>query len=333
MPEPVRILITSVGRRGQLVAGFRAALAELSVRGEVCSADAGSTAPAAFITDAHFAVPQVTDPRFAPNFIALCARERVSLVIPTIDTELAVLADMRQVLLQSGTEVVVSDASSIAIAADKRVTHEFLVSRGLPCPMQWALDTDSPDSIASLPLPVVIKPARGSMSAGVEIVEHMSRLTDVLSSAMTEMVAETLASGVEYTVSTYVDRDGRCISAVPRERLEVRAGEVSKGRTAAIPEVQDLAARVVEALPGARGPLNVQIIFDPVTRAAQVIEINARFGGGDPLAWRSGANAPRWILEEHLGLEPTVVPWEEDLFMLRFDDAVFVPGKSLHGST
>ena len=87
----------------------------------------------------------------------------------------------------------------------------------------------------------------------------------------------------------------------------------------------DLAERVGGALPGALGALNFQCFLgeDGVVR---MIEINARFGGGYPLAQQAGANFPRWLIEETLGLPSTarLDDWEEGVVMLRYDEAVFV---------
>ena len=55
-----------------------------------------------------------------------------------------------------------------------------------------------------------------------------------------------------------------------------------------------LALDVVSALPGARGVLNVQVFSDADRGFQQVIEINARFGGGFPLSWAAGALMPVW---------------------------------------
>jgi carbamoyl-phosphate synthase large subunit len=57
-----------------------------------------------------------------------------------------------------------------------------------------------------------------------------------------------------------------------------------------------------------------------------VIEINPRFGGGYPLSHAAGADFPRWLLEEALGLPSSAAAgaWRDGLVMLRYDDAVFV---------
>jgi carbamoyl-phosphate synthase large subunit len=56
------------------------------------------------------------------------------------------------------------------------------------------------------------------------------------------------------------------------------------------------------------------------------IEINARFGGGFPLTYSSGANYPGWIIREYFLNEPPprFDQWEENLLMLRYDEEVFV---------
>jgi len=59
-----------------------------------------------------------------------------------------------------------------------------------------------------------------------------------------------------------------------------------------------------------------------------VFEINARFGGGFPLAHRAGARFSRWLLEDVLGLQSSAQNnWQEDLVMLRYDAAIFLERK------
>jgi carbamoyl-phosphate synthase large subunit len=138
-----------------------------------------------------------------------------------------------------------------------------------------------------------------------------------------------MARGREFTINVYVNSDGKCVCAVPHWRLETRAGEVSKGITVKDRRLMDLAAQVAEALPGARGPLNIQCFLDTDGTIA-IIEINARFGGGYPLAHHAGARFTEWLLHEQEGR--AVGPydgWNDDLAMLRYDEAVFTTGKAI----
>ena len=88
-----------------------------------------------------------------------------------------------------------------------------------------------------------------------------------------------------------------------------------------------LADRLGEKLTGARGALCFQAMVRHDGSAA-IFEINARFGGGYPLAHAAGARFSQWLLEESLGLPSTASSqWQENLKLLRYDAAVFVSEK------
>src|SRR5262249_52101787 len=108
------------------------------------------------------------------------------------------------------------------------------------------------------------------------------------------------------------------------------AGEVSKGVTVRNPAMQQLAMRVAETLPSAYGAFNIQLFADAEGKLS-IVEINARFGGGFPLAPRAGAHFPRWLLEDVLGRPSTASAdsWTDGLTMLRYDAEVFVEAPSL----
>jgi carbamoyl-phosphate synthase large subunit len=60
--------------------------------------------------------------------------------------------------------------------------------------------------------------------------------------------------------------------------------------------------------------------------SAYVHEINARFGGGYPLADHAGASFARWLLEEATEGGRTVSAaddWREGVVMIRYDEAVY----------
>jgi len=69
--------------------------------------------------------------------------------------------------------------------------------------------------------------------------------------------------------------------------------------------------------------LNVQIFQDAKTGELNVIEINARFGGGFPLSWAAGSLMPLWLVQELAGETPTAsLDWRDQQLMLRYDAAV-----------
>ena len=125
-----------------------------------------------------------------------------------------------------------------------------------------------------------------------------------------------------------VQGNGRCLGAVPRQRLETRAGEVSKGVTVRIPEVEQITQELAARLPGMYGVGNVQLFFDANSRSTKVIEINPRFGGGYPLSHAAGADFITGMLEPRRDVDLPPLTWEAGVTMLRYDAEVFVRDKS-----
>ena len=246
--------------------------------------------------------------------------------MPTHDGELPLLSAARDRFAAVGATVSISAPETIAIGRDKAQTHAWLTEHGFPTVRQGTV-SDVLAAAASWQWPLIAKPRSGS--AGIGVV-HCASVADLPEG---DVVVQELAPGTEHTVDVLVLRDGRCRVAVPRRRIEVRAGEVSKGVT-----VRHAAARAARlatsrsALPGAYGVLNVQVFV--AGDELRVIEINARYGGGFPLAYEAGARLPEWTIEELLGRPSTLTDdWREGLVMLRYDEAVFVDAAAIDSAS
>jgi carbamoyl-phosphate synthase large subunit len=251
----------------------------------------------------------------------------VDLLVPTIDPELPVYAAAKQRLAEHGIKICISEPSTIEICRNKITTHAWLLANGFPTVRQTDPETALTDS-PGWPLPLIVKPYNGSGSGGVQVL-RTRREFEGLAEIGSGYIVQEIAPGREFTVNAYVNQAGDCVCAVPHWRKEVRAGEVSKGVTVKDPRLMDLAGAVTEALPGAYGPLNLQCFLDD-SGAIRIIEMNARFGGGYPLAHRAGALFTDWLLDELEGKKLSYFDgWNDDLAMLRYDEAVFVPGRLL----
>jgi carbamoyl-phosphate synthase large subunit len=320
------VLISSGGRRVGLAECFRDALRRRGTVGAVSMIDAVTSAPLAFKADRANRVPRLNDAGYLEAVRSICCESGIRLLVPTIDTELSIYADARQTFASMGTTISISGPRTIAICGNKIATHEWLMANSFPTVGQT---TPEGALSAGWKLPLMAKPRNGSASIGVRRVETLDELRAIASRGDNATLLQEIAVGREFTINVYVNRCGRCICAVPHWRIETRGGEVSKGVTVKDQDLMALGHSVAEALPDAWGALNIQC-FRNAEGAIRIIEINARFGGGYPLAHQAGAHFTDWLLEEiDGGVVDHEDTWADDLAMLRYDEAIYLPGSRL----
>jgi carbamoyl-phosphate synthase large subunit len=321
MTNTCNILFTSCGRRVSLIRHFIKALRQLNLDGNIVAADASDRSPAFHITDRSYLVPRVNTAEYIPRLVDICSQEQIGIVIPLIDTELAVLAENRHRFGLIGTQVIVSDPEVIAIGMNKTETRAFFKRNGIDTPeIYTAQDIEQ----GRYHLPLMVKPNDGSASKMVFKAETHEQLT-FFRRYVPHAIIQEFIDGDEYTLDVFVDLNGLVRCVVPRLRLEVRAGEVSKGLIVKNDRIIAAGKKVGECLSGTRGCITLQCI---VTRqdAIKMIEINPRFGGGAPLSIEAGADMPKWVVQMVRGQlnEDVEHSYRDGLMMLRYDDEIFV---------
>lgn len=319
-----RILFSCIGRRVALVEAFRRAGQRLGLQCCLIGADNSPYSAALQRCDKTFIVPASIEKNYLDEILDLCRREQVDLLIPLIDPELLVLAGHQDKFAEVGTTLCLSLAQVIRICRDKVRTFRTLTDAGIDTPRLFRYD-----DIKDADLPLFMKPRAGSASRNIHRLSNREALDFYHRSLPTALIQEFI-EGQEYTLDVFTDFQGRPRCVVPRLRLEVRGGEVSKSMTVKDEELMALGRRTVEALPGCRGPITIQCFRTPQGRLA-VIEINPRFGGGAPLSIEAGADFPAWTIQCALGQEPHIDPaaFRDRLVMLRYDDALFVDQSEL----
>jgi carbamoyl-phosphate synthase large subunit len=316
----MNILITSAGRRVSLVNAFKNELKALFPDGKVFTTDFNtSLAAACRVSDGAFQTPSVNDKNYIPFLLQLSIKDNVSLIIPTIDTQLLILSKHKKNFLKHGIHIIVSNQDFISICRDKRKTHEFFKSHQIPISKEY--------SKFDYELPLFIKPINGSRSIDNHVIREHEELTEYHFKNDNLMFLEYLDHDLyeEFTCDLYYDKQHKLKCVVPRKRIDVRDGEVCKG----LAEKNQLISYIkkhLHEIPGAIGCLTSQFFKHKETHAIYGIEINARFGGGFPLTYLTGANYPRWLIQEYL-LNETLSyfnGWEDRLLMLRYDSEILV---------
>lgn len=328
------MLFTSAGRRVELLAAFRRAYDALGLAGQMVAVDIDPLAPALQAADRPFIVPRLTAPGYIPALVEICQQEQVSLVFPLIDPDIPVLAAHREALEATGARLAVVSPQAAETTADKWLTQQFFRSLGLPTPRSWLPEELSGAGDARSPVfseepdfspayPIFIKPRRGSAAKYTFKVNNAEELA-FFSRYVPDPIVQEFMPGPEITCDVVCDLDGTLLGVCQRQRIEVRWGEVAKGVTVRDPAILDACARIATALP-AVGPITVQCLLKD--GVPHFTEINARVGGGLPLAIAAGVDAPTWLLARAAGLPMDIPPlgqYQVGLAMTRFDDSFFL---------
>ena len=314
------ILITSAGKRVVLVQIFQRTLQEIGLDAKVYTTDMRpGMAPAGIVSDGCISVPRCTADNYIDCLLDICRDRQIGVIIPTIDTELLVLAENCDRFRARGVRLAVPDKEFIRICRDKRRTKDFFLQRGIAVPEER--DKHHPV------FPMFAKPYDGSLSTNIHVIRSAEDLThDIMTDPkliFMEYVDRTQYK--EFTVDMYYGLDGRVKGIVPRERIEIRAGEINKGITRKNGIVSFLRERL-GVLEGVRGCICLQLFYRESDGDVKGIEVNPRFGGGFPLSYYAKANYADYLVREYLLGEKVEYSeaWLDRTLMLRYDNDIIV---------
>lgn len=319
----MKILLTAIGKRVQLIK-------HLKKSNYVVGVDSGDIAPAMHFVDSFHKVPKCYEENFIDILFNICVQEKIDMLIPLYEKEFIRLCDNRKKFEDRGVTLLLSDKKIIETANDKIKTYNFFRDNKINTPLSFAkknIILALNEKIVGYPL--IIKPKFGMGSQGVFKINNENELMFFLS-YIEEPIIQEFIRGIEYTIDVLCGLNGEIISVVPRERLEVRAGEVSKARTVKHQGIIDETITLISKLNNSKlgikaiGPLNIQCIAT-TTNEIKFIEINPRFGGGVPLTFEAGIDYGKILNKMMYGetIQPIIGEFKETT-MLRYDEAIFI---------
>lgn len=311
------IMILSAGRRVELVERFKAAAQKIGIKSKIVAVDISDTAPAIHFADVFYLIPRISADGYIEALIDISNKENISLIIPTIDTELLKLMENREKIEAStNAKILLSRDEVIKICRDKNNTQKFFEKNGFGVPKQLSADDIKCENYA---FPLFIKPEDGSSSINTFKVKNKAEL-DFFMDYIDKPMLQEFIEGTEFSVDVFCDFESNPITIVPRIRLATRSGEIAKGKVIKDREVIEDVKRVIENLKPI-GHITVQCM--KTKRGIEYIEINPRFGGGAPMSIDAGAdsceNLYRLLLGEALSYNENYM--DETLFV-RFDNSI-----------
>ena len=258
---------------------------------------------------------------YVKSVIAACRDAGATLLIPGGEAPMVLLSAQVQALNNAGIRLVCNNPNVIAICSDKAKNFKVLTSLGITIPRTTTIE--GKDSIESVGLPCVVKPATGTGGSALvffatDVAEALIYADYIRRMGGIPIAQEYLSEEEgEFTVGVLSLPNGSVAGSIALRRaldaklsviMRSRGGVISSGYSQGyiddFPDIRDQCEMLARAI-GSTGPLNIQgrlrgSMFIP-------FEINPRFSASTYLRALAGFNEVDIYLQALLtGKTPSV---------------------------
>ena len=315
----MNILFLAPAWRASLIKAFQEVRKSIKLNIRLIAADSDALSSSIYFADQSHVIPMFGSSDFNSHFLDLCKKEKITAIVPLSNKAIAAIGDLRPDLESMSILPVISSVETTQVCLDKWETFRFCKNYSIPVPETVLYDRDNCD--IPMDFPLFLKKRKGEGSNNTYKIKTKDQLNALQLDE--EYVVQKYIEGTEYTIDVLSDFSGEPLSVIPRERLAVRGGEVLKAKTVRNPELVQWGAEIAKKLKIC-GPANIQCIKNQQGNYF-FTDINNRFGSGVLLAFAAGANYPEMLMKLIRGekVKKIIGEYECNLFMLRYDEAVF----------
>ena len=270
-----------------------------------------------FMADVGEMTPEANHDSFVDRLFEIVKAHKVKVLMPTSGFDIYPYSENRDKLAEMGAYAVVSDRETLEICRDKTLTFQCLSNKNF---VEVPFTTTYPDKIRAFP--VIAKPQFGKGSRDVLKIEDESDLR-YMSSKFDNMIFQEILPGTEYTIDVLSDLNKKALMAVPRIRLQTKAGISTKGKIMRNDDMEITCMKIAEHV-GIRGPCCIQMKESP-EGVVKLLEVNPRLGGGTIFTTLAGANFPAMILDMVMeGKEFSSLPKVSEITVIRYFEEVVI---------
>jgi carbamoyl-phosphate synthase large subunit len=282
-------------------------------KGKIVATDSSYLSAGFFMSDFNEVIPEADDRSFLQRLLEIIKMRKVQVLMPTSGFDIYPYSEHRKLLLEMGVLAIVSDRKSLEICRDKMQTYRYLRHDfSLPT------TTDEPDDIQQFP--IIAKPRFGKGSRGVMRIDNESDLKYV-SSKTDNLIYQEFLPGTEYAIDVLCDLNEKPLIAVPRIRIQTKAGISTKGKIVLDTKLEENCMKIARCI-RIRGPCCIQM-KEASDGTLKVVEVNARMGGGTIFAALAGVNFPSLLLELVEGKD-VVIPKISEVTIVRYFEEIVI---------
>jgi carbamoyl-phosphate synthase large subunit len=284
-----------------------------SFEGKIVSTDSNPLSAGFFLSDLYYVIPEYKNEFFIDNLLRIIKEQNIKVLMPSSGFDIYEYSNNYDLIRDNGAIPIVSRKKVLEICRDKLLSYQFL-SKKFP----FVFTTEYPEKIDTFP--IIAKPRFGKGSNNIILIENKFELEYVIRKYQ-NMVFQEYLPGTEYTVDVLSDLFEKPIMAIPRIRIDTKAGISVKGRIKRNSIIENQCKSIAETL-GIRGPSCIQL-KESKNGELKIIEINPRFGGGTIFTTLAGANFPAMLLELiNNNNNKLIIPKVSEITVLRYFEEI-----------
>lgn len=285
MAYNMNILITSISAKVPLIKTVIESKNKFDKDISIYGADIDENCISKYFVDFFWLMPRI-DVIDINDFIYYCDKKNIKYVIPTRDADVLYFSTFKNELLSNGIHTFVPELDAVSLCFDKLRFYTHIKNK-LITPTYTNLHDVGSSS-------VVVKERFGSGSDNITI--NIDKDTALkFSLKLKEAIFQPYISGTEFSIDSYVKKNGKCVASIVRSRDYVKNGEAQITTFVEDKMLSEIVMKFVEDL-NLLGHSVTQVIKHDDTYS--IIECNTRFGGASTLSYKMGLESFYWFLME-----------------------------------
>ncbi len=286
--------------------------------GKIVASDPSPISAGFFMADASEIIPEADSALFLDRLFKIVSKYKVTVLMPSSGYDIYPYSDRKDRLLELGALAVVSDKKTLRICRDKFMTYKTLSSK-------FDLPFTTIEEKKIREFPVIAKPRYGKGSRDILKINNENDLQYALSK-FDDLVFQEYLPGIEYSIDVLSNLKQEPLIAVPRIRLQTKAGISTKGRVVKDGRIENICKSIAGFLK-INGPCCIQM-KESKDGVVKFLEVNPRLGGGTIFTTLAGANFPAMIVQMAEGKEPDI-PEISEITVIRYYEEIVIRNEGL----
>jgi carbamoyl-phosphate synthase large subunit len=243
-------------------------------------------------TDISHTVVRTTEPSWLTSIIDICNKEKVVLIVPSIEQDIKALLQHKKEL-SDNTEALplLNSPDALRVGFDKWELHRFAKQHDIRMPMTWHAGDTNISLIPDTAYPLLLKPRSGTASKGIYRIENkndMECLVRVIEINEYIIQQHIGSEDEEYTVGIFGFHDGTLSESFALKR-KLKFGTTFEAETIYDPKLSETSTHIAIKL-NIVGPTNLQ--FRKAGDDYFLFEVNPRFSSSSSIRSAFGFNEP-----------------------------------------